>query len=407
MTRIVIAITRLIGIAALCLAAAACEATKSENPLSPNIAGPIAGVAITAPEPVSPAQGAEVLNSDPIRLTWSNSSSSGVRPLWYVVEVAADSNFGTKVYTNGKVLPAEGARTTVVVDVKLNAEATYFWRVRADDGANNSEFSFTSRFDLVVPVSLGAPAAVSPSGGQTITGTSTTLVANNGSVTGRAGSVEMRFQVATDQAFTSVVASMATGRSGGATTSVTTPALGANTLYYWRAFATNGTVSSPMSNVQSFRTGAAAPGGGGGGGGVPPPPPGGNRTPDPAPGQRLPLPNMSAVVNQIAAQFPAALRNSCQDAGGTWEFMDRVVNELRKYDTRWGYNGKRGNANDPSHDVVDYHYGPGPDEGSTDVYIIDVIGGHCGPSPQPGWGDVTDVTRQNGTIGRWISRGRF
>ena len=38
--------------------------------------------------------------------------------------------------------------------------------------------------------------------------------------------------------------------------------------------------------------------------------------------------------------------------------MDQVVDTLRTYDTRWGYNGKRGNTNDPSKDVVAYHYGP-------------------------------------------------
>jgi len=58
----------------------------------------------------------------------------------------------------------------------------------------------------------------------------------------------------------------------------------------------------------------------------------------------------------------------------TWEFMDRVVDRLRQYDTRWGYNGKRGNSSDPSHDVVDYNYGADRDEGTTNVYIIDVIG---------------------------------
>ena len=87
--------------------------------------------------------------------------------------------------------------------------------------------------------------------------------------------------------------------------------------------------------------------------------------------------------------------------------MDQVVDTLRTYDTRWGYNGKRGNANDPSKDVVDYHYGAGPDEGTTEVYIIDIIGGHCGATPSPIWNDVTDVTLQSGTIGRWTSRGRF
>jgi hypothetical protein len=87
--------------------------------------------------------------------------------------------------------------------------------------------------------------------------------------------------------------------------------------------------------------------------------------------------------------------------------MDLLVDTLRTYDTRWGFNGKRGNAGDPSHDVVDYHYGNGSSEGSTEVYIIDVIGGHCGSNPSPAWGDVTAATAAGGGIGRWISRGRF
>jgi hypothetical protein len=87
--------------------------------------------------------------------------------------------------------------------------------------------------------------------------------------------------------------------------------------------------------------------------------------------------------------------------------MDRLVDRLRTFDTRWGYNGKRGNAGDPSHDVVDYNFGSGHDEGTTDVYIIDVIGGHCGGNPVPAWVDQTEVTRSQGTVGRWTARGRF
>jgi hypothetical protein len=87
--------------------------------------------------------------------------------------------------------------------------------------------------------------------------------------------------------------------------------------------------------------------------------------------------------------------------------MDLVVDTLRQHDTRWGYNWKRGRVGDPSMDVVDYHWGAGPDEGSTQVYIIDIIGGHCGSSPSAGWGDVTDKTYSAGGVGRWTGRGRF
>jgi hypothetical protein len=116
---------------------------------------------------------------------------------------------------------------------------------------------------------------------------------------------------------------------------------------------------------------------------------------------------MSSVVDDVARQYPSALRNSCQDHGGSWEFMDRLVDRLRQFDTRWGYNGKRGNSSDPSHDVVAYNFGAGRDEGTTNVYNIDVIGGHCGSNPSPAWIDQTGPTAQQGSIGRWTGRGRF
>ncbi len=121
----------------------------------------------------------------------------------------------------------------------------------------------------------------------------------------------------------------------------------------------------------------------------------------------LPLPDMSDLVDQVAADHPDLLADSCQDEGGTWEFLDLLVTELRKVDVRWGYNWKRGKVGDPSQDVVDYHFGPGESEGSTDVYIIDVIVGHCGPNPSPGWIDQTQATADAGEIGRWTSMGKF
>lgn len=121
----------------------------------------------------------------------------------------------------------------------------------------------------------------------------------------------------------------------------------------------------------------------------------------------LPLPDMWYVVQAHAAEYPDLLANSCQDTGGNWDWLDSLVDRLRTYDERWGYNWKRGVEGDPSRDVVDYHYGWGEREGSEEVYIIDVIVDHCGPDPQPGWTDQTQVTRDAGTIGRWTSRGRF
>jgi len=132
-----------------------------------------------------------------------------------------------------------------------------------------------------------------------------------------------------------------------------------------------------------------------------------NRTPDPAEGEALPLPYMSDLIEQIADEDPTLVAESCQDTGGNWRFLDTVVDRLRKIDTRWDYNWKRGVVGDPSRDVVDYHYGAGADEDSEQVYIIDMLVDHCGTNPHPGWNDVTQATLDGGTIGVWTGRERF
>jgi hypothetical protein len=274
MTKIVKSITKFSVCGMLAVAAAACEAEKSRNPLSPNVAGPIAGVSISVPTPATPINGSEVLNTQPVRLTFNNSSSNGERPLWYVVELAVDANFATKVFAHGHVVPTGGSQTSVVVDGTLSAERTYYWRVKADDGANESPFSDAARFDLVVPVVIEAPTPVSPVGGQTTTANNPVLTVNNAGVQGRAGRVQYWFEVAFDQAFARTLIQQGVDRSAGATTSAQMPELPSNTLFYWRVAGFNGTVAGSWSVVQSFHTPAAQ---------APPPGPAPGPGPSPAP----------------------------------------------------------------------------------------------------------------------------
>jgi hypothetical protein len=121
------------------------------------------------------------------------------------------------------------------------------------------------------------------------------------------------------------------------------------------------------------------------------------RAPNPPPGQRLPLPDLSSVVYAVGNDYRGDLLASCNNQ--IWLY--RLVQALRQYDSRWGLNWKRGNVGDLSHDVVTYNFSADPDEGTTNVYIIDVIVGHCGSNPQAAWIDQTEATRRAGTIGRW------
>lgn len=118
----------------------------------------------------------------------------------------------------------------------------------------------------------------------------------------------------------------------------------------------------------------------------------GNRTPNPpapTPPNYLPLPNRSAVVDEMARLYPAEFRASCVESGGNNRWLYRLVERLRREDTRWGLNWKRARVGDMSQDVVAYNYGPENDEGTRFVHVVDVIGGHCGPNPAPAWIDVT------------------
>ena len=112
------------------------------------------------------------------------------------------------------------------------------------------------------------------------------------------------------------------------------------------------------------------------------------RTPDPAPGQRLPLPDVQGFIAQVNAARPELIGQSCNRGlkyvRNPW--IDYIVDQLRTLDTRWGYNGKptrtaadnEGVPVEAAGDEIAYHYGTGPDQGSPDVYLIDILAGHCG-----------------------------
>jgi|SoiMethySBSTD1v2_1073268.scaffolds.fasta_scaffold255351_2 hypothetical protein len=388
-------------VAIACLAG--CESAKSANPTAPSVAGPIPGVNITAPRPLEPGAGSTlVFSGEPPTLLIENAGTSGTRTIWLQLEVGADANFQQLVFQADQIALGSNGRTAYKLPAPLGAGYTYFWRTRAVDGANTGPYSSVSSFSVVQPVVIGAPTATAPSGN--LTTNKPEFKAINGAISGTFG-VVYRFEVSQAPDFSSLVAIVTAVPNGSGTTTMTMGDLPFNVTYYWRVRGSDGTTESPYSNVLSFTTSAPAPaptpGGGGVPGGVPKGP--GGRGPDGGP-----LPSYGeSVVRAVAAANPGALANSCQDSGGSWQFMDQVVDTLRTYDTRWGYNGKRGNTHDPSKDVIAYHYGPGPDEGSPDVYIIDIIGGHCGATPSPIWNDVTSITLSSGTIGKWTSRGRF
>jgi hypothetical protein len=247
----------------LLLAAACVGQTKSSNPLSPSIAGPIEGVGISAPGIAAPAVDALIdTGAQPITLQVSNAETNGVRPLSYRFEIASDPNFANAVFTKIGVAQDPAGKTSTKLPGPLTAERKYYWRARAEDGANTGPFGATSAFNVFTPVVFGSPVLVSP-----INGASTALqpvfVMNNANRSGPVGQVFYLLEVSTAPGFDSLLASWQFVEGAGQTQLAAPVSLSTGT-YYWRARAFDGGGhTGPYSTAQSFRTSGGAGGGGG------------------------------------------------------------------------------------------------------------------------------------------------
>lgn len=296
-------------LAGLLVPLAACEAKKSETPLAPTVAGPIAGVEITAPRLLEPAAGTKLKESQqPITLLVENSTTNGVRPIAYAFEIATDETFQTKMYARSGVVPGSDGRTRVTVD-RLESGRTYVWRVRAEDGANSSNYSVAG-FELLPRPQLDPPPLLQPANNQQTASNSPQLVVGAASRNAAVSGVSYEFQIAHDPAMAFLVASGTAGESGGSTT-FQAPALPGGATFYWRVRAHSEDVTSDWGPVQAFRTPAAS-------GPAPGPSPG------PAPGGPCNSSSGQAIVECERAKY------GHMDKGQILQFLRSVAQSLNR-----------------------------------------------------------------------------
>jgi len=299
--------------AVLTFALAGCEAKKSSNPLSPSVAGPIPGVNITAPKLVEPAQGFKYKESQqPIKLVIENATSNGVRPVTYMFEVATDVDFNSKVYARSGVPAGESGRTSVQID-RLDLGRAYYWRAKADDGANASQFS-SSQFEVLPKPLLVAPLISSPVNNERVTSRRPTLVVRDSDRNAAVGELSYEFQIATDQAFTKIVSAGVSGEAPGQTTFTPGADLATDLQHFWRARAGDGETTSLWAPTQTFRT----------------PLPVSTPSPSPAPGNggSCASNNGDAIVRCVGAAYPdkTAAGVSLDQRIRNMEFIrDRVI----------------------------------------------------------------------------------
>lgn len=341
--------SRLLAVAVAVLAITACETSKSSNPLSPSVAGPIPGVTISAPKPLEPAAGWTVeAEKQPVTLLLENASSSGVRPLTYLVEVALDSGFSNKVFNREGIAPGDGGRTTVKLPEALAADRTYYWRARAQDGANTGPYSSAVNFQVYTPIVLNPPGLVAPAANVRIVGRTPSFAVRNASRSGPVGALTYTIQVSLDEAFSRVVAQIEAHEQAPETRATYPGDLNYDTYYYWRARAWEGSKMTigPWSTTSAFMT-ALAPVV------TPPPTPGGPPTgsyPHTGPG----------VIDYVSDTYPSYLRavGSLAERQANMEFLrDRVIETGLCWGMQLAWNLKRGGPEKSKDYIVQFKDG--------------------------------------------------
>jgi hypothetical protein len=236
------------------VAITACASSKSANPLSPEIAGPIPGVEISAPKTLEPVANFQIpVDQQPVTLLAENAGSNGVRPLSYVFELSADSAFSNIVYKREDVPPGDGGRTSVRLTDRLTPDHSYFWRVRAQDGANAGPYSPTATFDIFTPIVINPPDLQTPAVNEVNVALRPTFSVRNAAHSGPVGPLRYLFELSDSASFANKVFQDVAESAG--QTSIPMPSdLNYATVYYWHVRAFDAKTLGPWSETRGFQT---------------------------------------------------------------------------------------------------------------------------------------------------------
>lgn len=255
----------------------ACQVEKSANPLSPAVAGPVEGVVISTPNLLEPGQDWEMRSRDqPLKMLFQNADTNGARPLKYSFDIATDSEFKNIIFARKGVEPNANGVTQFQLPDRL-AAGTYWWRTRAEDGANAGPYSAAKSFVVMADVILAPPAPMLPTNGSTVPDLTPEFKVRAGDRSGVKASLEYIVQVSNNSTFTSIAATFIQTESWPETRIDNGYSFLYGKTYYWRVRAWHTADGSEVSNwsaTQTFKTPSPPvappppppPSGGGGGG---------------------------------------------------------------------------------------------------------------------------------------------
>jgi hypothetical protein len=210
------------------VAAAACS---TDNPAGQP------SVSFTSPVASGPANGtAYKFKAQPVTLQIVNAARTEAVPATYTIEVASDSAFANKVYTQSNIAEGVGTNTSVTISNLLatSGNVTYYWRSWATIDGVASPMSATQTFVVQQQILVNTPELSGPASGTTSVEPRVTLTTKNASRQGAVGAITYIFQISTTSAFSSLTASATVAEGSGGQTSWTPASDLAAGSYFWR-----------------------------------------------------------------------------------------------------------------------------------------------------------------------------
>jgi len=163
------------------------------------------------------------------------------------------------VWLRTGITPGEG-RTTMRLPDALATGRSYYWRARADDGANASPYSPAANFDVFTPIVIEAPQLVSPAPNETVTSLRPTFIFANAARSGPVGPVAYAIEISSTETFANTLAAWHVEEQPGGRTSAQLPQDGQYSQYlFWRVRAFDPTTAGPWSATQAFSMPEAPP----------------------------------------------------------------------------------------------------------------------------------------------------
>jgi hypothetical protein len=194
-------------------------------------------VSFTSPLASGPANGTSYkFKAQPVTLVITNAVRTGTAPATYTIEVASDSAFNTKVFTQSGIAEGGGTTTSVTVSNLLatSGNVTYYWRSWATVDGVAGPMSAAQSFVVQQQIIVSTPTLSSPDSGFLSVDPRVTFVANNAERQGAVGTITYVFQVSKSSTFSEIIASATVAEQSGGKTSWTVTSDLPDGALFWR-----------------------------------------------------------------------------------------------------------------------------------------------------------------------------